>query len=96
MTARPGKTPKFDEKKKIDNRWTHGRESVLSEEMFKITKFQNCMECIRAKETLMECGNISILFINDFDKGFTPVLECEIANLKMINNEDFNDENSEI
>ena len=54
------------------------------------------MECIRAKETLMECGIISILFINDFDKGFTPVLECEIANLKMINNEDFDDENSEL
>ena len=44
----------------------------------------------------MECGNISVLFINDFDKGFTPVLECEIANLKMINSEYYSDEKTEV
>ena len=44
----------------------------------------------------MSCDNVSVLFINDFDKGFTPVLEVEISNLEMSNKADFNDENTEI
>ena len=54
------------------------------------------MDHIREKETLMSCDNMSVLFINDFDKGFTPVLEFEIASLEMVNKADSNDENAEI
>ena len=54
------------------------------------------MEHVREKDSLMRCDHLSILFINDFDKGFTPVLEVEIASLDMINKADSNDENSEI
>ena len=45
---------------------------------------------------MMRADNISVLFINDFDKGFTPVVEFEISNLDMSNKADFNDENKEI
>ena len=97
--ARPGKTPKQSVTKSSEKFFKESlRDSFHSREskVLSITKFHNCMDHIREKETIMSCGNISVLFINDFDKGFTPVLELEISNLEMSNKADFNDENTEV
>ena len=36
----------------------------------------------------MLVDTMNLLFINDFDIGITPVLECEISSLEVKNDED--------
>ena len=41
------------------------------------------MDRIRYSQTNIECPEVSIYFINDFDKGFTPVIEANLFGLEM-------------
>ena len=42
----------------------------------------------------MLVDTMNVLFINDFDIGITPVLECEISSLEVKNDEDLTQKDS--
>lgn len=46
------------------------------------------MANLRKKDSNMLVDTMNVLFINDFDIGVTPVLECEVSSLEVKNDED--------